>query len=150
MSAFNSRTKCTESPGVIHDRRAYFHPDSWAWMRPQVPDHKTERSFDSQTMQAIDVLGLSSWHVIQRVCVSYDQPLADARSTDAGNKCLYCKVCVNSYSLAIDCPPSKTEISLVTCASEHGAQHMARRRSDRAPPSIPRFSRMSPRCRHNK
>ena len=42
-------------------------------------DLTTERSFDSQAMCVIDVLG----------CL-YNQALADVRSTGAGTKCLYC------------------------------------------------------------
>ena len=55
---FNSCTKCVGSPGIIHDRTSDCHLVFWAWMRPQVPDLTTERSFDSQGTWVIVVLGL--------------------------------------------------------------------------------------------
>ena len=58
MPAFNSCTKFDGSPGIIFDRTPIFHPVSWAWMLPQVPDHTTECSFDSQATWVIDFLGL--------------------------------------------------------------------------------------------
>ena len=55
----------------------------------------TERSFDSQAIWAIEVLGLFSWHVING-CL-YNQALADVRSTGAGIKCLYCMSLTHSW-----------------------------------------------------
>ena len=48
VPAFNSCTKCMGSLGIIHDLTPDCHPVFWGWMRQQVPDLKTEGSFDSQ------------------------------------------------------------------------------------------------------
>ena len=93
VPAFNSCTKCWDSPCIIHNRTPDCHPVSQVWMRPQVPNLTSESSFDSQATCVIGVLGLFFLHVIHG-CL-YNQALAEFRSTGAGTKCLYC------YSLSL-------------------------------------------------
>ena len=56
MLAYNSRTKCSVSPGIIHDHTPNCHSVCWVWMRPQVPGLTIERSLDSQVTCVIDIL----------------------------------------------------------------------------------------------
>ena len=85
VPTFNSCTKCQGCPGKIYDRTSDRQPVSCSGM---LGWHRNW----TKLWFAIYVGHCCAWlifrHVIH-VCV-YNQALADARSTDAGIKCLYC------------------------------------------------------------
>ena len=64
---FKSYTKCTGSPGIIHDRTHDCHQVSWAWIHD---DLTAACSSDSQAMGAIDVLGLFFDMLSMDVCTT--------------------------------------------------------------------------------
>ena len=59
VPAYNSCTRCVDSPGITHSHMLDCHLVSWARMRPHNPDLKTECSFDSQATWVTDMPGLS-------------------------------------------------------------------------------------------
>ena len=65
------------SLAIIHDRTPDYHQVSWA-----------ERAFDSQATWVMGVIGL--FFGVLSFAFSYNQALADVRSTGAGIECLYC------------------------------------------------------------
>ena len=70
VPAFNICTKCVGNPDMIHDRTPGCHPVSWTWIRPQVPNFTTVRSFDSQATWVFAMLGLSFEMVSMGVCTT--------------------------------------------------------------------------------
>ena len=101
VPAFNSYTKCLGIAVIKHERMPDYHPVSWAWMQPHVPDLVTDRGFDSQATWFIDVLGLFIFWPVSDGCL-YNQALADVRSTGANIRCLYCSVDI-AIAIAVDC-----------------------------------------------
>ena len=74
-------------PGIIHDRTPIGNQVSWAWMRPQVLDLTTDRSFDSQANLVTSAFGFFL-DVIDGYL--YTQALPAVQSPSGGIRCLYC------------------------------------------------------------
>ena len=70
VPACNYRTKCVDSPGIIHDRMHDCHTVFWAWMRPHIPDLTIERSFYSQAMPVNYLLGVYFDMLSMGVCTT--------------------------------------------------------------------------------